>query len=276
MRFLSGRAVALSRVFYDDDDVLSVPSVSVTVWPEASSSPVYTGEATQHGDEWRVGAGTLPIGVYRAEWDAGDFVETDYFEVTGAVLFTVKQARDSDSDLTPTKFSGADIRRCRDEVEAEFEQITGRSFTPRSRTVTVYGDGSSSVVLGVFDVIALTALTVDGEGESELSDWEITPSGILEGPCSIRDGAKVVATVTYGFKSPPPDVRRAGLIRLRSLVTQPNSRMQDRAVSMITPEGEQYTLATAGRGGSETGIPDVDAVLKRYRYDLLMSTVGVG
>ena len=29
-------------------------------------------------------------------------------------------------------------------------------------------------------------------------------------------------------------------------------------------DGGTFTLATAGRGGSETGIPDVDAVLRRY------------
>jgi hypothetical protein len=30
-------------------------------------------------------------------------------------------------------------------------------------------------------------------------------------------------------------------------------------------DGAQYALATAGRSGFETGIPEVDAILGRYR-----------
>jgi hypothetical protein len=43
----------------------------------------------------------------------------------------------------------------------------------------------------------------------------------------------------------------------------------------VAAEGGNFTLATAGRNGWETGIPEVDAVLKRYKFGIFYDVFGV-
>lgn len=76
----------------------------------------------------------------------------------------------------------------------------------------------------------------------------------------------LVIEYVAGFTQVPRDIARAGLIRLRSILAAERSAIPDRAVSFVAAEGGTYTLATPGRSGSQTGIPDVDGVLKRYSY----------
>ncbi|MGV9815464.1 hypothetical protein ACWDTQ_26580 [Streptomyces cellulosae] len=275
MRFLSGRAATLRHVFLDDEETLSVPAVSVTV-RDTSGETVYTGDATGDGDGWSVSLPLLPEGVYTATWQAGT-VATDVsrFEVVGGFLFTIPEARQSDFDLADgDRFPAAEVRHYREVVEDEFEAITGRSFVPRVKRVELEADGSRSLYLGFLDVTALKA--VDGPyGAEDVSGWTVDPLGFLRAPSELAEGARYAVTFAYGFAQVPEDVKRAGLLRLRSLLTAERSGIPDRATAFVAAEGGNFTLATAGRNGWETGIPEVDATLKRYRFGIFYDVFGV-
>ncbi|MFB7185202.1 hypothetical protein ACFCZT_07760 [Streptomyces sp. NPDC056230] len=276
MRFLSGRAVTLFYEFLDDETPLTVPAVSVTV-RDSSGESVYTGQAEQSGEGWSVSLPVLPTGLYAVDWRADD-VATDRtsFEVVGAFLFTVPEARSSDVDLRDAhRFPAADIRKYREVVEEEFETITGRSFVPRMRRVSVTGDGSAAVFTGLLDVIRLVSAT-GPNGPLNAAEWTVNDAGFLAAPQELTEGARYTLAVEYGLPAGLEDVKRAGLLRLRSLLTAENSGIPDRATSFVAAEGGNFTLATAGRNGYETGIPEVDATLIRYRYRILSDVLGVG
>jgi hypothetical protein len=112
-------------------------------------------------------------------------------------------------------------------------------------------------------------------GSLDASGWTITDAGFLQAPYELTEGARYSLAVEYGLPAGLEDVKRAGLIRLRSLLTAENSGIPDRAVSFVAAEGGNFTLATAGRNGYETGIPEVDATLSRYRYRILNDVLGV-
>ncbi|MFC9231035.1 hypothetical protein ACFTZI_19090 [Streptomyces decoyicus] len=249
--------------------------MSVTV-RDATGQTVYTGSATSSGDEW---AATLPAqaeGVYTVEWMAGQ-VATDRtaFEVVGGFLFSLLEARQSDMDLEDSaRFPTAELKHYREVVTDEFETITGRSFVPRTTRVEVEADGSASLFLGYFDVASLKAL--DGpSGPVDMTGWTVDAAGFLKAPGDLRDGDRYRVTFAYGFGQVPEDVKRAGLLRLRSFLTAERSGIPDRATAFVAAEGGNFTLATAGRNGWETGLPEVDAVLKRYKYGIFYDVFGV-
>jgi hypothetical protein len=77
-------------------------------------------------------------------------------------------------------------------------------------------------------------------------------------------GAVISVAYEYGISPPPADVKRAALLRVRDLLVSINSGIPDRAVTFQVNDMGTYQLATAGRAGFETGIPEVDAILSRY------------
>jgi hypothetical protein len=267
----------LRHTFLDDDDEspMVVPAVSVTV-RDSSSQTVYTGDATSSGTEWSVSVPGLSQGVYTASWVAGTTVtDTTIFEIVGGFLFTVPEARSSDFDLGDTaRFPASDVRHYREVVEAEFEAITGRSFVPRVTSVEVTADGTSSFFLGYFDVTALNAIS-GPSGPVDLTGWHVDRTGFVWSPDTPIEGDRYTITFTYGFPQVPEDVKRVGLLRLRSLLTAERSGIPDRATAFVAHEGGNFTLATPGRAGYETGIPEVDATLKRYRFGVFLDALGV-
>ncbi|MCP9207810.1 hypothetical protein [Streptomyces cucumeris] len=249
--------------------------MSVTV-RDALGQTVYTGDATSSGDEWAATLPAQPEGVYTVDWTAaGLAVDKGGFEVVGAFLFSLPEARQSDMDLADTvRFPTAELKHYRAVVEDEFEAITDRSFVPRTTRIEVEADGSATLFLGYFDVTAVKA--VEGpSGPLDLAGWAVDSSGFLRAPFELRDGDRYTVTFGYGFGQAPEDVKRAGLLRLRSFLTAERSGIPDRATSFVAAEGGNFTLATAGRNGWETGLPEVDAVLKRYKYGIFYDVFGV-
>jgi hypothetical protein len=274
VRFLSGRAAILRHTFLDDESVMVVPAVSVTV-RDALGATVYTGDATSSGNEWTVTVPQLTEGVYTASWQAGaTATDVDLFELVGGFLFTIPEARGSDVDLADTeRFPTGSVKHYREVVEDEFERITGRSFVPRVARVEVEADDSPSLFLGYFD--ATTVKAIDGpSGAVDVAGWTVDRLGFLRSPYGLIDGDRYTVTFQYGFAQVPEDVKRAGLLRLRSLLTAERSGIPDRATAFVAHEGGNFTLATPGRAGYETGIPDVDATLKRYKYEIFYDVLG--
>jgi hypothetical protein len=274
VRFLSGRAVTLRHTFLDDETPMVVPAVSVTV-RDASGATVYTGDATSSGTEWSATLPARPEGVYTVSWVAGtSATDADSFEVVGGFLFTIPEARGSDMDLADaTRFPTGEVKHYREVVEDEFERITGRSFVPRTARVEVEADDTATLFLGYFDVSALVA--IEGpSGAVDMAGWAVDPAGFVRAPYDLADGDRYTVTFRYGHGQAPEDVKRAGLLRLRSLLTAERSGIPDRATAFVAAEGGNFTLATAGRNGYETGIPEVDATLTRYKYRIFYDVLG--
>ena len=270
MRFLSGRGVTLTHSFLDDETVMVVPSVSVTV-RDSSGATVYTGDATNASDVWSVSLPAQPLGVYTVDWVAGTTAtDQETFEVVGGFLFTVPEARASDIDLTDTvRFPTDAIKHYRQVIEQEFQTITGRSFTKRLATVKITGDDTTTALARIYDATAIKAIT-DKDGLTvDLTGWSIDRMGMVTAPFELYDGDVYTLTLEYGITVGIEDAKRAALLRLRSLLTAERSGIPDRATAFVAHEGGNFTLATPGRNGYETGIPEVDAALGHYRYKLV-------
>ncbi len=274
MRYLSGRAATLVHTFDNDETVLVPASVTVTVTPVGSAVAASTGSATVAVGVWSYTATGLALGVYDVKWDGGaTALDVTQIEVVGAFLFTVKEARASDEDLTDAvKFPASEIQYYREMVEAEFEQITSRSPVPRVRLLKITADGSDNAVTGLHDVSAV--LTVDTDAVVA-GTWTVSAGSLLCAPDDLVEDQIYAVKIAYGMQTVPPDVKEAGLRRLRNLIVASHSAIPDRATGFNSADGGYFQLATAGRSGYETGIPDVDATYKRYRFDILNSTMAI-
>lgn len=277
MRLKSGSPSTLTFNFYTDDEPADPGIVTVTI-KDAQGATVTTGTASGTGTNPRtfMAPGSLTEGEYVATASGSNgYTETLRFEVTGRHLFTVAEARNSDRELADTvKFSTAELRHYREVVEAEFERITSRSFVPRTVVVTIETTGADAEWVGLFDVRSLVAL-YGPNGALTVSDYRLDANGVLEGLGSLASGTTLRVVVAYGFLSPPQEVKRVGMLRLRSMLNAENSGIPDRATAFVAAEGGNFTLATAGRNGYETGVPEVDAVLARYNRRVTASMVGI-
>lgn len=226
---------------------------------------VYTGAFESH-----------PVGTYAVEFvDADTRAWTFNVEVVGSHICTVADIRAGDSEFSDAnRFPAVKLRAGREYVLDEFEQITERAFVRRS--VPLYGvtDGTGFMLTGLRDSPVIKSLKVNGV-DAELDAYDIDDNGILEGDAFDTAGNSVAAVIEHGFKTVPEDVKRVAGIRVRSVVSQAASGLPDRATSIVSPDGGQINLATAGRAGYETGIPEVDAVLSRYTYRLERDLLGM-
>ncbi|MFE1095886.1 hypothetical protein [Streptomyces smyrnaeus] len=183
--------------------------------------------------------------------------------MTEAPIVTIADIRNHDKTLADkTKFPAVHIAAARDAVEEEFELITNRSFTVRAKYWSFLSGGGDLAVMPDNDIQRVTSFMVNGT-DAMPSLLGVTP-GYLEF-LPAPEGAAVEVRYEYGLFPPPADVRRAALIRVRDLLISANSAIPDRAVSFQVSELGTYQLATAGRAGAETGIPEVDAILARYK-----------
>lgn len=276
MRYLTGRGVALLHQFLDDEVVAHPSPVKVSVYAADGTLAYEQDNLTPSGDDYTANAGMLEQGAYRVVWSSPTHIDTTEVEVTGGLLFTIKDARDSDSEIADTgQYPGEEIKHFREVVETEFQTITGRSFVPRTVRVPVETDGSDCAWLGLFDCASLVALE-GPDGALVASDYVLEPNGLLNGLSGFSEGTRLTAVVDYGFRFPPEDVKRVGLIRLRYLLAAESTGVPDRATSYVAESGGTFTLATPGRAGYKTGIPEVDAVLNLYSYNVLNDVLAGG
>jgi hypothetical protein len=208
----------------------------------------------------------------------------------GGFLFTVPEARNSDEYLQDAQaFPASELLHYREVVEGEFQDITKRSFTTRVVYRDFTADGSGEQLMLLPDAQAIEQAWVNDVEITDLTGWTISPMGKVTYPAatypyatlvttdpSVLDGDAVRLRVRYGFAVVPPKVKEVGMIRLRSLMAATNSGIPDRATTWQPEQGGTFRLATPGMGKSETGIPEVDAALKRYTLDTLLGVYGVG
>ncbi|EFC86464.1 hypothetical protein [Parafrankia sp. EUN1f] len=212
--------------------------------------------------------------IYRLRW-SGTFtgieqVITDAVEVTGARLFTLADLRATDSAFGDRdRYPTALLETVRRETEDEAERIMSRSFIPRYREIVTTGGQITQLLwLDCLPVQRILSATVDGTPV----DVQTIAADAL-GYVANYSGWSTeflgnTIRLVYGETDVPSDVRRAALIRARTRLLDFNSGIPDRATSFSAVEGGTYSLATPGRAGFETGVPEVDAVYKRHSYTI--------
>lgn len=197
-------------------------------------------------------------------------------EIVGGFMFTLNELRNSDTIISgnTAKYTTEKLLDARIEVESEFEDVCGRSFTPRFyRELDPEGDiDNGQLVLRKPEVHNITKFVVDGVDRIA---W-VTSNLITADPddpfvLQLFDDARQAAWAAdveieyeYGLKQVPRKIKAVGIKRARGNLTGMNARIDERATVMSIPDFGTFNLATPGRGNSYVGIPEVDAVLDRW------------
>lgn len=202
-------------------------------------------------------------------------VDVDLLEIAGGTYFNLAAARRADPDLEdPARFTTADLRTARTEIEVEFERICDRAFVPRYRRVVLDGPDDDRLILPNADIRRIrSASVISSPGGSPVAlttdelaalvvnagDRTVTRAGGVLWPAGIGN---LVVAYEYGLDRPPPDLKRVAMMRLRSRLGLQRTGIPERAMSWTASNGDSYRLSipTAYR----TGVPEIDAVLDSY------------
>ena len=288
-QILVGTPATLTGKFYDQDGELTEPASTVTVTVTAADGTVVlpAGTATTAGT---TGVRTVDLtaadndrlDLLTVEWTDGSSTRTTHVEVVGGYYASVRAIRDADDVLSDTrKYPAALITEARRRVEAEFEDFCGVSFVPRYRRWRMSGAGNQALQLPDRMLRKVRKVRDYGLGISVASYYDFTAAQLAAIPASPEgiawrtDGLwfwkgtdNVVIDYEHGYDRPPADLQGAFMLRVRDLLNRHNRGVPDRATTFTSDVGGTYSLLVAGRGGSLTGIPDVDVVLKRYSMSI--------
>lgn len=177
--------------------------------------------------------------------------------------FTVSELRARYPDITEARWSDDDVEEMRDTAESAIEEACGVAFTPRTETVTLSGSGSLLLELGRPRLRTVASATDSGDAMT-LTDLAIVPPSSAYLPGTWTSGvSNLSVTFTHGYDSPPLRVKQAAMMLTKAWLVQ--GPIDERLMSVATEEGI-LRQATPGFSGSEFGIPEVDQVVKRYRW----------
>lgn len=200
------------------------------------------------------------VDLYTCTWtEDGGAETTTTVEVAGRFYASPTAIRASDEILGDTDtYPTWKIIQARRAVEDEFERVIGYALVPRIAVHTTRVAWVRSVTLPHLAVTAVRSVTLDG----------VAVVGVeLEGPPGVVHlpaGCEGQLTVVYehGLEAPNGEALDAFYTRVRDVLNRANRGINDRATTFTSDVGGTYALAVAGRGGSLTGIPDVDVVLR--------------
>lgn len=252
----------------DGTDVLGAGSSTVT----GTGTGVYTRALTA--------AQCVSLNMLTATWtDAGDSsTRTTYHEIVGGFYFDVNGpngARAFDDIITPDLASDVRIRQVRREVESECELITGVSWVPRYQRAFAGGADDVSLVLPNTCIRTIRTARTYAPGGATYTAFTATQLAALvvydDGTLTRSDGntfdagdRNIVVEYEHGREGVPPELLHATKTRLLSRLYMETTGIPDRATTYQAAEGGTYTIAMPGL--YSTGIPEVDAVYKRYSF----------
>jgi hypothetical protein len=284
-RILQGAPGTLTVTLADQDgspvDAVGMLTVGVT---QADGTVVLAaGTGTTHGSTGvytaaLTAAQTASLNLLAATWtDAGNGrIVTSKHEIVGGFFFSLAEARASNDGLIAdtAKYPSADILTARQEVEEEAEEICDLAFVPRYCRETLDGIATPEITLKhgmvravrsvriypvtggtaftAFTAAQLAALRIDEDGTLHRTDFGFFDEG----------RGNIVIEYEHGYSTPPADVRRAALTRLRSRLNLDKGGINDRATTYTAENGQSYKLSTAD--AYRTGYPEVDAAYERY------------
>lgn len=191
-----------------------------------------------------------------------------YVKVVKGRYFTLAELRAMKGLSSTSTFPNADLATARDIAEDFVEQFCEAAFVPQYRREVVDGDDRDELYLSRLNVRELLSVKLDGSAMTT-TGWTVSSSGRIKTDgdvfiCAIA-GQNVQVQYEYGSVAPPMDLKNATLKLARALVLSTESAIPDRARMMQTEWG-MFQLDVASKD-KPTGIPDVDAVLMRYREE---------
>jgi hypothetical protein len=274
VRVLRTAAVALSHVFYVDEDPTSATTGVTVAVTRLDGTPVSSGPATPGGPG--VYTYTVPgqanLDTLVVTWTATSIggavvTATDTIEIVGGYLFGIAEARNQPPPLNATTYPTATLAAKRLEVEQECERICRQAFVPRFHRETLSGTGTDRLGLKHMMLRRLRSVTVAGGAWSnpDLTAVPAAENGIARRPAGAvwpEGVGNIVVEYEHGWDSPPEEMRMAGMQRLRSRLSLTSSGVPDRAVSWQAGEGGTYRISLPGK--QSTGVAEVDAVYERY------------
>lgn len=158
--------------------------------------------------------------------------------------FTVSELRSFKPELSDAaQYPDAAITAAGALVEAMIERVAHRSFEPRSKTVTVNGEGEVCLFVPDLDVTAITAVTVTGQGEStefgapELADLAVEVGVVTRRFLGTfaRGTQNVTVEYVHGEAVVPAPIKRAAMIETAARLIR--SDISDRATSITDDTG---------------------------------------
>lgn len=289
MRIVRGAPAQLAHTFVVGETPTDSTTTVTVATTDARGDSAGSGDATSAGANTGRYLLTLPavaaVARLAVAWTGtiagAPVTETDYVDVVGARMFSLPEARDSDSTLTdPAKVTTAKLAAARDAVEEAVERITDRAWTRSYARVVLDGSGTSELVLthplpdrSARDVRAIRSATiaprVDGTPVAltgaQLDALAVADDGTVrrtDGAAWTEGRSNITVEYEYGLDAAPAELVAAALIHLRALIHRPKSAIPDRAESYTASDGSTYRLTLPGP--YSTGIPSVDAVYHGY------------
>lgn len=287
-RVLRNTPATISQTFYNGSSAVEADGVVSVVIKRADGTTLLSTSATNDP----------AVGVYKVVLPAqttlnkltltwtGTFSGTvvsmeSQVEIVGGFYFSIAELRGYDSTFQNlTRFPNDALIDARNEVEAEFEDICGRAFVPRyHKERGVETDPAGMIFLEKPEPITILSIKVNGTDRTSwaTSDYlirdTISPKTLL-----LRYDALQIASYDplyypvdmeyeYGMTQVPIPIKKKALKRAKQFLLGQNSTIDERALTMNLPDIGSVNLATPGVRGSETGVPDIDVVLKRYTLD---------
>lgn len=278
-RILRNTPSTLSVTFYGDSAPTDADSAVTVTITKPDGAALTTNAATTHGTTGKYSYVLAPQSTLRRlklDW-SGTFggqaaTLTTYCEIVGGYYFTLYEARNFDPLIRDNviKYPDSQLEDARLFVESEFERICQRAFVPRGAyEQTAMQTDSYSLLVENPEILRIVSLKVGGV---DWSSYTYRTDGsrslwIVDGqffPYSAFGAINIQIEYEYGQPVVPPDIKRAALKRMRSVVIGQTGRIDERATFMTLPEMGSFTLATPGIRGSFTGLPEVDKTLSDW------------
>lgn len=190
---------------------------------------------------------------------------TQYYEIVGAFLFSLADLRKMEGIVGESVIhTTEELVDCREQVTDLFNDYTDTSFGEAYWSEIQDGLNLDYLTTQKMPLRRVLSLKVNGVA---VSSPVASAAGIVTTSSYMMRGTQnLILEYVYGHQFVPGDVKRAALRLARHYLLSSDSSLPDRARMMTTEWGSfQLTIAS---DEYPTGLPEVDAVLRRYRQTL--------
>lgn len=178
------------------------------------------------------------------------------------------RARFSNPLADDSKYPDLQVQDAIDLAASSFEHACDVAFSSRVETVTITPSDPSTLLLPRAKVSAVESITGSSSGTVAV-DGQIIAGTIFRNANPWLTTEMLDVQITHGYTTTPPEVIFAVSLLARKRILRGD--LDDRATQLQEANGGIVNLATPGMFGAEFGIPDVDAVLRRYREQALFA-----
>jgi len=195
-------------------------------------------------------------------------------EVVGGRYCTLSEVRAQDGLSDTTIFPVSVLEDAIRWAEDTIDKYVGVPFTLRYNRERITGDGSADIKLRQLFPYRILGVKENGTSAASVvwADWTLYDSGAItkdegyfESPATTNlAGRNIELKYEYGYQYPPDDIAWCARTLARYYCIELFNRMPDRATAVQNEYGT-VNMAMAGGPGRPTGLPDVNAVLNRYR-----------